>query len=175
MDSNEAISRAAEAERILNDTTVIEAFETRKQQQVLDYPIFPDVRAALTFFKQNHVTCCICSSTDSRIVSEYVKKHKIDDLLADFRGYQSGFTKDKQIQAMTRTLQLSPDEVLFVGDSLGDSDFAKGARTQFVGICRGVEAKAFARRGVMSVEDLTALVRWWSRSADLLGQVENVP
>ena len=153
---------------------VTAAFEASKLESILDQPLFPEVIPTLKFFKNGSIKRFICSSTKPEIISEYVKKYKIDNLIDGCQGHRRGFGKDKQIEHILKQHNLEPGKAIFVGDSLRDSDFAKDRKVRFIGICRIFDEREFKKRGLPSVQDLTALTRLWEQSKDILQFVEKV-
>ena len=57
---------------------------------------------------------------------------------------------------------ISPEEAVFVGDSLSDGDFARTAGVRFVGLQRVFSDAEFRARGLNSAADLETLTRLWS-------------
>ncbi len=153
---------------------VIAAFEASKLEGVLRHPLFPEVIPTLRFFKNRNIKRFICSSTKPEIVSEYVAKYKIDEWVDGCLGYVPGFAKEKQIQSILEQHELEPEEAIFVGDSLRDGDSAKDKGVRFIGLRRMFDERAFKKRGLASVQDLTALTRLWKQWEDLLQLVEKV-
>jgi phosphoglycolate phosphatase-like HAD superfamily hydrolase len=151
---------------------VIDAFETKKREGLLDHPLFPEVIPTLDFFNSRNIKQFVCTSTKSELLSQYVKKYKIADRVDAYFGYEPDFGKDRQIEFVLEQHDLEPEEVIFVGDSLRDGDFAKGREVPFIGIRRIVDENAFQQRGLPSVQDLTELTRLWKESDDLLQYVE---
>lgn len=153
---------------------VIATFEEKKLAGILDHPLFPEVMPSLEFFKSRNIKRFICTSTKSEILSEYVKRYHLGDWVDDCMGHKPGFTKDKQIESILQDHDLDPDEVLFVGDSLMDYEFVRDLKVRFIGIERIFAEREFQKRGLFSVQDLTALTQLWSQSEDLIQFVRKV-
>ena len=151
---------------------VVEKFEARKPQIVLEKPLFHEVVPTLMLFRTRDIRQFICSSTKEEIITEYARKKKIDGLVDGCFGYRPGFEKDKQVAFILQHFGLQPDEVLFVGDSLRDHDFVREQGVRFIGVRRMFEEREFRERGLFSVQDLTALTQLWDQSEDLLQFVE---
>ena len=158
----------AQLERIFPDHSknpdVARLFESRKRQGLLDHPVFPDALAALQHFKSRGVGRFVCSSTNQEILTDYVSANKIDHLLDGCFGQSPGFDKARQVQRILEEQQLEPGDVLFVGDSLLDWEFVKDTGVRFLGVCRTFDEQDFLQRGLVSVQDLTALANRWEPS-----------
>ncbi len=144
---------------------VVSAFEERKRERFLEHPVFSEVVPILEQFRSRHVRRFICSSTKDSIVTEYTRKTELDGLFDGCYGYRAGFSKNQQIDFILQRYGLTPDEVLFVGDSLLDHEFVRDNGVTFIGIRRLFDEWEFKERGLRSVQDLTALTRLWDRSA----------
>ena len=55
-----------------------------------------------------------------------------------------------------------------------DYEFVRYQKVRFIGIQRIFDEREFQRRGLFSVQDLTALTQLWSRSEDLIQFVKEV-
>ena len=151
---------------------VVETFEARKPQLVLDKPLFPEVVATLKLFTARGIRQFICSSTRAEIVTEYVARQEIDGLFDRCFGYEPSFEKGRQVASILRDWRLDPDRVLFVSDSLRDYEFVKDKGVRFVGIRRMFDEREFRQRGLFSVEDLATLAQQWQSAQHLLEFVE---
>ncbi len=135
---------------------VIEVFETKKQENILEQRVFPEVVSTLKFFKDRGVRCFICSSTASETILEYARRHRLEDWLDGCLGYRPGFGKDRQLESIVQDYHLRPEEVVLVGDSLRDHDFVKDKGIGFIGIHRMFDPQEFRQRGLVSASDLAA-------------------
>src|SRR5215210_8695553 len=128
-------------------------------------PLQPDrqvrrrVRPALTFFRDRGIRVFICSSTAHELVREFVRRAGLDALVDDVSGYAAGLPKDRQIAAILHAHRLDPAEVILVGDSFADQDFARSAGVRFIGVARMFAAEEFRQRAMVSVADLAELTR----------------
>ncbi len=147
---------------------VVATMEAGKRKGILGHPLFEEVVPTLSFFKERNVKRFICSSTQEAIVRQYAANTGIDGLLDGCYGYRPGFTKGQQIEFVLRHHRLHPSEVIFVGDSLMDCEFARGQDVQFIAICRLFEEQDFRQRGLSTVRDLTALTQEWQQSQDVI-------
>lgn len=153
---------------------VASVFESRKTEGILKRPIFPEVVPALKYFKTRKIRRFICSSTRQEMITEYCKLKNIEGLVDECFGLKPDFEKGKQIEYILRHHGLQPDEVLFVGDSLRDSDFARDQNIQFVGITGLFDRTDFQKKGLLCVCDLTALTRLWDMSKRYLNAIEQL-
>jgi CDP-L-myo-inositol myo-inositolphosphotransferase len=154
---------AAQLERIFpghaKNPEIARTFESRKRRGFLDQPVFPDALAALHYFKSRDVRRFVCSSTQHEILTEYVNASKIDSLLDGCSGQTADLDKGQQVQRILEQHDLEPREVLFVGDSLLDWAFVKDKGVRFLGVRRIFDEQDFRQLGLLSVRDLTELVR----------------
>jgi CDP-L-myo-inositol myo-inositolphosphotransferase len=151
---------------------VAATMELGKRGRILEHPLFEEVVPVLRSFESIGVSRFICSSTLETIVQEYTKNVGIDDLLNGCFGYRPGFAKGQQIEFILRHHGLSPDEVIFVGDSLMDYEFVRGKGVRFIGLRRLFEEHDFRDRGLFSVKDLTELTNVWRRSKGVINVVD---
>ncbi|MBW2039838.1 MAG: HAD hydrolase-like protein, partial [Deltaproteobacteria bacterium] len=112
------------------------------------------------------------SSTKQEIITKYAQLNKIDDLVDGLFGKKSDFGKSEQIDFVLQHYRLKPDEVLFVGDSLKDSDFAKDKKINIIGVSRIFKKIEFQRKGILSVSDLTELIKLFDKSENYFESFE---
>ncbi len=135
-----------------NNQEVAAGFEKRKLEGIFDHPVFPDVIPTLKYFRNKKIKAVICSSTKQNIITKYGQLNKIDVLMDNLFGYEQNFRKGDQIDFVLQHYQLQPDKVLFVADSLRDSDFAKEKKINFIGI-----SGIFEKKGV---PEKRSIKRW---------------
>jgi phosphoglycolate phosphatase-like HAD superfamily hydrolase len=153
---------------------VVETFEARKLKGILDKPIFPDTVPTLKSFREKRIKTFICSSTKQEIITRYCHMNKIDDLVDGAFGYRHDLKKDKQIDFILQHDKLQPNEVLFVGDSLKDYDYIKDIKVNFVRISRIFSKAEFQKRRLLSVNNLTTLVKLFDKSEEAFKSIEEV-
>ena len=156
----------------LNNQKVVKTFECMKQKDIFGHSIFPEVIPLFGYFCNKRIKIFICSSTRQEIITSYIKLNKLDNLLDGFFGYKSGFGKGKQIDLVLQHYKLHPEEVLFVGDSLRDVDFAKDKKIKFIGIAGIFKQQDFQKIGVLSVNCLTDLVKLFRQTEKYLKHLE---
>ena len=140
------------------NTEVANTFEKRKREEVYDYPVFTEVIPILDFLREKGIKTFICSSTKQEIISRYCKLNNIDGLLDDYFGFKPDFKKGDQIDFVLKSYDLNPANVLFVGDSLRDADFAGEKNVGFMGLTRIFSESQFQEKGAQSVGSLTELM-----------------
>ena len=143
-------------------------FDSAKRDAILPRPVFPEVQAALHFFHARGIRTFVCSSTMPDIVETYLERHDLAGQFDKTTGFRPGYSKDAQIVDLLAAHNISPEEAVFVGDSLSDGDFAREAGVRFVGLQRVFSEEEFRTRGLDSATDLAALTRLWS-SGQALG------
>ena len=159
---------AAQLERIFpghpKNPDIARTFESKKHRGFLDHPVFPDALAALLHLKSRDVRRFVCSSTKQEILTEYVSANRIDHLLDGCIGQTAGLDKGQQVELILEEHHLEPSDVLYVGDSLLDWDFVKDKGVRFLGVRRIFDEQDFLQRGLLCVQDLTALAHLWEPS-----------
>jgi phosphoglycolate phosphatase-like HAD superfamily hydrolase len=138
---------------------VAEIFEQRKRKGIFKFPLFADVISTFTFLKSCGIKRFICSSTDEELVSEYCKMNGLWDLVDGVFGYRVGFEKFTQLAFLVDHYGLNPREMLFIGDSLKDYEFAKEKRMEFVGITGMFSKEEFQKKGAKAIDALSELRR----------------
>jgi choline kinase/phosphatidylglycerophosphate synthase/phosphoglycolate phosphatase-like HAD superfamily hydrolase len=145
------------------NSVIITAMEERKRLGFLESDLFSDVWPALRFFKARQLGVFICSSTSHDLVREYVQRAELEALVDCAQGYSLGLTKDRQIESILSDHGLDASEVMFLGDSFADFDFARRAGVRFVALARMFSVEEFRRRGIFSVQGLEELTRLYER------------
>ncbi|MGR3317779.1 MAG: HAD hydrolase-like protein [Candidatus Anammoxibacter sp.] len=153
---------------------VVTTFESRKLEGVFAHPIFSEVIPTLKYFRNRGIKTFICSSTKQEIITKYIMLNKIDDLVDGFFGYKSDSRKGEQIDFVLQHYKLQPDEVMFIGDSLKDYDFAKDKKVDFIGLSRIFEKIEFQKKGLLSVSCLTDLIKLFDQSEKYFDSFEKV-
>jgi phosphoglycolate phosphatase-like HAD superfamily hydrolase len=143
-------------------------FERAKRDAILPRPTFPEVEAALAFFRARGIRTFLCSSTTPELVAAYLERHGLAANFDATTGFAPGRGKDRQLTALLADHDIPPDAAVFVGDSLTDGDFARAAGVRFVGLQRVFSDAEFGARGLPSALDLAALTRLWT-SAQAFG------
>jgi phosphoglycolate phosphatase-like HAD superfamily hydrolase len=81
------------------------------------------------------------------------------DLVDGVFGYRVGFEKFTQLAFLVDHYGLNPREMLFIGDSLKDYEFAKEKRMEFVGITGMFSKEEFQKKGAKAIDALSELRR----------------
>ena len=153
---------------------VASIFEAKKLAGIFDHPVFPEVIPVLKHFQDKKIKTFICSSTKQEIITRYSKLNKIDDCITDSFGLKTDCGKGEQVRFILQHYKLQPDEVLFVGDSLRDYDFIKTTKIKFIGICRIFKKIEFQKRGLLSVNCLTDILKLFIKSERTFSSVKEV-
>ena len=157
-----------------NNHEVAATFESRKLESIFAHPIFSDVIPTLNYFKNKAIKTFICSSTKQEIITKYARLNKIDDMVDGLFGCKSDFRKGEQIDFVLQHYKLQPDEVMFIGDSLKDYDFAKEKKVDFIGLSRIFEKIKFQKKGALSVPCLMDLVKLFDKSEKYFYSIEMI-
>jgi len=153
---------------------VSETFEARKLKDILDEPIFSEAIPTLKSLKERGLKTFICSSTKQDIITDYCHVNKINSLVEGTFGHRPDFKKYEQIDFILKHYGFTPDEVIFVGDSLRDYDFIKDKKIKFIGITRIFKKTEFQRRRLLSVGSLTELIKLLDISKRFSRSIEKV-
>ncbi len=125
-----------------NESTV-SAFEGKKRESLFDFELFPDAPDALARIRQHGIKVCISSGNYEELIAEVIRFRGLEfDLVMGFRpGFQKGLD---HFRFAMETFGVTPDRVVFVGDSRKDGLAAKAAGIRFI-----------ARAGLLSVEEFS--------------------
>ncbi len=157
-----------------NNREVAATFELRKVEGIFAHPVFSDVIPTLKYFRNKKNKIFICSSTKQEIITRYFRLNTICDLADGIFGYKPNFRKNEQIEFVLRHYKMQPDEVLFVGDSLRDYDFAKDAKIKFIGISGIFGKPDFQKKGALSVSCLKNLVKLFDKNGKVIKSFEGI-
>lgn len=157
-----------------NNRDVVAAFESRKLEGIYAHPVFSDVIPTLRYFRNKKIKTFICSSTKQEIITTYFRLNTIYDLADGLLGYKPDFGKSDQLEFILQYYKMQPEEVLFVGDSLRDYDFAKDKKIKFIGISRIFRKIEFWKKGAISVPCLADLVKLFDKSEKYFCSVEMI-
>lgn len=149
------------------NVAVAAQFDAAKRDEILPRPVFPEVLAALAFFRTRGVQTFLCSSTTPDIIAAYVDRHGLADQLDATTGFRPGYSKDAQIAGLLEAHGIRTEEAVFIGDSLSDGAFARAAGVRFLGLQRVFTATEFRARGLDSVADLAEVSRLWTKAQTL--------
>ncbi len=115
--------------------------------------------------KRAGIQTFLCSSTTPELVRTFVATNGLDEAFTDVLGYDGRLTKDRQLREILRRYGLSTREVVFVGDSLRDWEFAKAhVGITFIGVQRGDFGADFIAHGVPMMASLQELETIWRQS-----------
>ncbi len=157
-----------------NNLELAHTFESKKLEGIFAHPIFSEVIPTLNYFKNKGIKTFTCSSTKQEIITKYARLNKIDNLVDGLFGYKSDFRKGDQIDFVLQHYKLQPDEVMFIGDSLKDYDFARDKKVDFIGLSRIFKKIDFQKKGLLSVSCLTDLIKLFDQSEKYFNSLEKV-
>lgn len=127
---------------------VVDAFEKMKLERIFEQPLFEDTIETLDDLRERGYNIAVSSSTIQFTIEEYCKRVNIADRLDLILGFAPGFEKGKGHIARTcEVLGVTPENILFVGDSLKDADRAIESQVAFIG-----------RTGMFSREDFVKII-----------------
>ena len=143
---------------------VAREFEAAKRRGAGAWRPFAGVKPTLAFLKRAGIQTFLCSSTTPELVRTFVATNGLDEAFTDVLGYDGRLTKDRQLREILRRYGLSTREVVFVGDSLRDWEFAKHVGITFIGVQRGDFGADFIAHGVPMMASLQELETIWRQS-----------
>lgn len=113
---------------------VVDKFEQMKIERIYEQELFPEVPQVLVELKNRHYRIGISSGTYEHIIMKYfeiVGIQVIDDIL----GYRDkSFEKGKpHFDYILKKWNLTPDNIIFIGDSLNDARRAVDNKIRFIG------------------------------------------
>ena len=135
-------------------------FEERKQESFFSESFSDDTKQAMSGLKAGGFLIGISSNNFQHLLDDFVSRDSIsfDYLL----GYRDAFAKGREHFTYIETeLNLSPHEILFVGDSIKDAEKAAQHGTQFIGKLGTFTNRQFTDKfpGIDCVDNLSELVR----------------
>ena len=141
-------------------------FEARKLEGFFGETIEPGVRQTLEHLRRAGFLVAVSSNNFQHLVDQFVERERapFDCVL----GCRDGFFKGRDhFEHLQRQFDLSPGDILFVGDSLMDGVRARESGVRFVGKVGTFAPDAFERhhagtQTVDRVEDLVALLSDWA-------------
>lgn len=106
-------------------------FEKKKRENYFDEKVFPDTLKTLNHLKQKGYAVVISSNSAHELVEEFVTQLKLP---CDFAlGYKNGFSKGRlHFDYILKELCVNPSEMVFIGDSLKDGEWAFQCGVDFI-------------------------------------------
>ncbi|MBU4484331.1 HAD hydrolase-like protein [bacterium] len=107
-------------------------FEIEKLKNYFAESVYDDVKSTLLYLKGKGFKTVVSSNNFQEVVDDFVKRAALDfDMVL---GFQDGFAKGRDhFIRICHTFNITPDEIVFVGDSLKDAERAYGYNVDFVG------------------------------------------
>ncbi|MFX0115161.1 MAG: HAD family hydrolase [Candidatus Hodarchaeota archaeon] len=113
---------------------VVDTFERKKLASIFEQPLFEDTIKTLELLKGKGYLVAISSSTIQSTIEEYCIRIKIADYLDLILGFSPGFEKGRAHFARAcEAFNISPRNILFIGDSLKDGERALESQVAFIG------------------------------------------
>jgi len=121
-------------------------FERAKQEHLLEFALFPDVRQAIAIMRRNGLKVCVSSGNREHLIRKVLDTSAVEvDLVMGFR---DGFMKGRDhFEFAGRRFGVPPQRIVFVGDSQQDALAAGEAGVGFI-----------ARIGLHTYEELERLL-----------------
>ena len=107
-----------------------------KKYKMVD-PLFPEVKDVLLFLKKNNYILGICSSTDNAEILRQLKSFDLEDIFEEnliFGG--EIIEKEDKLKKFIKVLNVSPSELVYVGDLASDITAAQKVKVKSAGIER---------------------------------------
>lgn len=114
------------------NAAVAEEFEKTKLESYLDEPLFDDATDTLKALRKNGMKVVVSSNNFQHMVDKYVAETKIEfDMVL---GFKDGFAKGADhFNHIERALDVTKEDIVFVGDSLKDGERASSSGIGFIG------------------------------------------
>ena len=155
-----------------NDTVANE-FEAAKRRGAAGWRPFSGARTTLTHLKGAGVQTFLCSSSTRELVHAFVVANRLGDSFTEVLGYDGSQTKDLQMLEIMHKHGLEARDVVFVGDSLHDREFAQRAGVTFIGLQRTSFSADFTAHRIPMVASLREFKTTWQQSRYLTAAVES--
>ncbi len=141
--------------------TAVERFEKEKLTSYYTESVFEDVPATLQYLKKKGIKTVVSSNNYQDVVEKFVSKAGLPfDMTL---GFKENFAKGKDhFKYIMNKWNLSPDEILFIGDSVKDAERAKDSEVAFIGRTGMFKREDFdkAYPGTPAIDSLSALKRF---------------
>lgn len=140
------------------NSVLADEFEQRKLEGFFAETYFPDVLPALDLLKQMGIKTVVSSNNFQDVIDRFVARNPapFDHVL----GFADGFAKGKDhFQFIFKAEDVTPSQLLFVGDSLKDGERAAGSNVSFIGRTGTFTKAQFSQAfpGIAVVDSLTEL------------------
>lgn len=150
-------------------TRFIEAYEGHAM--VDTYP-YEDVLETLDFFQEQGIPMGICTNKKEdlalQIIEHYFPGISFTQIIGDMAGFERK-PSPQGVLEIAKTMNLSPQKILYVGDSIVDVNTAKAGGFPFVGVTYGFEGhQALAEEGTTAfIESPLAIIHRFKPSVYL--------
>ncbi|MFW9853727.1 MAG: HAD family hydrolase [Candidatus Thorarchaeota archaeon] len=127
---------------------IVEKFEQMKIERIYDQDPFKETPQVLMEFNRRRYKLGISSGTFEDIIKEYLERKELSRFVHDVLGWRPGFEKGRDhFEYIMNRYNLSPNELIFVGDSLNDARRSQANGIFFIG-----------RRGMFNEEDFEQII-----------------
>ncbi len=132
------------------NSEIVEEFERKKEEEVMNEPLFPDTKEVLESLASQGHKVVISSSNFQHILEDYIRaKGLAPDLVL---GHKEGFSKGKDhFDYIRRCFHAETEDLIFVGDSLRDFRKARDNGIRFIGRIGTFTVNDFKRAGTHEV------------------------
>ncbi|MDO8461688.1 MAG: HAD family hydrolase [Deltaproteobacteria bacterium] len=119
------------------NTEAVRRFEVEKKKNYLSKEFFQQVPEVLQYLREKGIKIAISSNNFQEVIETFLleKGLSLSDPAFDLvLGWQPNFAKGKEhFEQIQKTLKISSDGILFIGDSLKDAEKAAGHQVDFIG------------------------------------------
>lgn len=127
------------------DITDKEELDRRHKEAIKKYkipdPLFPEVKEVLSFLKKNNFKLGIGSSTSAEEIIRQLKIFELENIFKNELIFGGEENKVEKLKNFLKILNVSLDEILYVGDLASDITSAQLVGIQSAGIERREEAR----------------------------------
>ncbi|MFX0172433.1 MAG: HAD family hydrolase [Candidatus Hodarchaeota archaeon] len=104
------------------NSKIVHKFEKMKIEKIYEQKPFSESHEVLQELKNRKYWLGISSGTIEEIITEYIRKENISELVDDIMGWRPGFEKGKDhFDFISSKYNLKSSEIVFIGDSLNDA------------------------------------------------------
>jgi len=140
------------------NSEIVEEFERRKEEEVMNEPLFPETKDVLSSLAARGHKVVISSSNFQYIMDDYIDRRGLaPDLVL---GYREGFSKGRDhFDYIKKHFHADTEDLIFVGDSLRDFEKARANGVRFIGRIGTFKKDDFRQAGAEQVvHDLRELI-----------------
>ncbi len=127
-------------------------FYEKYQNKLMTYSIESILHDAVIHLSSSFILT-IVSATDENVISDFIKKEKLDGCFSDILGHRFHVSKVVKIKKLLEKYNLEPNDAVFITDTIGDIQEGNICKVYSIGVTWGVNDKE-----TLSMENPVAII-----------------